>query len=119
LIKSGVNRNGTIFTMGPGRMKPSDWGPVLQYGNGPFQAKILGVDNLLFLCNTILSMLFPVYLKSQRWKRSSWAARSSPVGNVFIDDADSRRSIPSKVTLFNHLVYNGFGGHAVWFTLHC
>jgi hypothetical protein len=43
------------LTRGPGRLKPSDSAPVLQYGSGPssdFLAKILGVVNPPFLCNT-------------------------------------------------------------------
>jgi hypothetical protein len=43
------------LTRGPSRLVPSEIAPVLQYGSGPsshFLAKILGVDSLLFLCNT-------------------------------------------------------------------
>jgi hypothetical protein len=44
-----------ILTGGPGRLKPSDSPPVLQYGSGPspdILAKILCVDTLPFIFNT-------------------------------------------------------------------
>jgi hypothetical protein len=46
------------LTMKPGRLKPSDEAPDLQYGSGSsseFLAKILGVDTRLLLCNNFTS----------------------------------------------------------------
>jgi hypothetical protein len=46
---------GSHLTRKPGRFKPSDSFPILQYGSGPHSdllTKILRVETQLFLCNT-------------------------------------------------------------------
>jgi hypothetical protein len=50
----------TNLTKGPGRLKPSESAPVLQYGSGPssdFLAKISGIDTPLFVGSEVLTAM--------------------------------------------------------------
>jgi hypothetical protein len=87
--------------MEPGRLKPSDSAPVLQYGSGPssdFLAKILPVDTLLFPCNSRFNFPLPsLLLHKSRKEEGPCVVRDSSDGSVFAYAAGGRGLIPNDV----------------------
>jgi hypothetical protein len=90
------------LTRGPGPLLPSDSAPVLQYGSGPssdFLAKISGVDNSLFLCNTRFYFPLPsLLLCKSDTSDHPFVFRNSSVGSIL-------STVPAARVGFQHLIY--------------
>jgi hypothetical protein len=106
------------LTSGPGRLKSSNSAPVLQYGSGlssDFLAKMWSTDTPLFLCNT--QFYFPLpSLKVCKSLKVGLLMLSAIVQLAMCLPRCRRLGFDSQWSdLFNHHVYNDFGGRKIYF----